>query len=30
MMEPAVAEALKQSTARLDASVAAALAKAGN
>jgi uncharacterized protein (DUF302 family) len=30
MMEPAVAEALKQSAARLDASVAAALAKAGN
>jgi len=30
MMEPAVAEALKQSAARLDASIAAALAKAGS
>lgn len=30
MMEPAVADALKQSAARLDASIAAALAKAGN
>ncbi|MCU0810243.1 MAG: DUF302 domain-containing protein [Thiobacillaceae bacterium] len=29
MMEPRVAEALKQSAARLDASIAAALAKAG-
>jgi hypothetical protein len=29
MMEPRVAEALKQSATRLDASIAAALAKAG-